>query len=710
MASNPIAGPSRNSAVGAFRLLWGLWIGMSLVYAAGYFRVAVLGGRYSQGVPLASLPVLQAVLIPFYVWRKQFRSAAEAMIRSAAAAVAVVAFGEAVFLKTAASFGGFGSSWDSDPLQIDYVLTILLFAGLAGGTALGMLRWRVLQRQQLAQAITRVSDSRWRNYVRSAVLWIASATTVVWLIEWLRSRVFSWQVSFLVWEISFGVVGLFLIAPIPIVSPPPAQTNRWKLTRRYSGFAALILIAIWAFLVMTLLSARNWFGAAVLFAFPYLCVLWIACLLWAWLYGWSAQFPTAASLSGNAPMSHHPPRLTESKIVGLTALGQIGALLAGLLATAPPAMGFHGIGCLSVYSSKPSEYWFWKGYKGISSEVSLADRIIIRPTVDSSVCLSIPSEGMDDPKSIEQGYLNAACSWFGLIDAEQWESERTRQIRKELLRLLGRDFSSYDELRSWWEQNRESLVWSSEDQLLEIDKTDIWNLENPYAYRQQHPHMGCSSVAEEVRGLGPQWLSGRGYGLDPAPADRGAVLHDREARLLGLKFYVANSIEILTGERQRRVRQFLRNMTGSDFETEDEWRKALDRIRPTNPWQMSPIEAQDWVSLIHRTRNTTREPITLAGLQKRTGLNYANLEDFVPWLENPENTRLRDWEKASAMIGDLCLDDNGQIHCPIGTLAILKQLTGNTFDSPEQWVQWWHDNRAKVVLSGDGRTLVTKLE
>jgi len=101
---------------------------MSLVYAAGYFRVAVLGGRYSQGVLLASLPVLQAIWIPAYVWRKEFRTAAEAMIRSAAAAVAIAAIGEAVFLMTAAAFGGFRSYWDSDRLYSDYVLTVLLLS------------------------------------------------------------------------------------------------------------------------------------------------------------------------------------------------------------------------------------------------------------------------------------------------------------------------------------------------------------------------------------------------------------------------------------------------------------------------------------------------------------------------------------------------------------------------------------------------------
>ena len=707
--SNSAAATSRNSTVGALRLLWALWIGMSLVYAAGYFRVAVLGGRYSQGVLLASLPVLQAIWIPAYVWRKEFRTAAEAMIRSAAAAVAIAAIGEAVFQMTAAAFGGFRSYWDSDRLYSDYVLTVLLFAGLATGPALGILRWRVLQRQRRVQTNPRISDSRWSKYLRSAVLWIASATVFVWLIEWFRSRVFSWQTSFLVWEVSLGIMGLVLIAPIPIISPLPAQTTRWKATRRYSGFAGLVIAAIWGFLFFRGIAARSYFVILVIGAFPFLCVFWIACFFWASLYVWSTQFPPAASLSPNMPPSYRSARLTEWKIVGLTALGLIGALLAGLLATAPPALGFRGIGCLKVYPSKASEYWFWKGYKGTSSEVSIDDRIIIRPTVDYSACVSIPTQGMNDPPSIEWGYHYAARSWFWLIDPEQWESDRTRQIRNELARLLRRDFSSYDELRSWWEVNSDSLVWSSEYQLLETPETDQWNLANPYVYRQQHPGVG-PSVVEEVRELGPQWLWGYGYGLDPAPGNRGAVLNDREARLQGLKLYVDDSIEILTGERKRRTREFLRNMTGRDFETEDEWRKALDQIRLTNPWRMSPIEAQDWASLIHRTKNTTREGNTLAGLQERTGLNYTNLEDFVPWLENPENTRASDWEKASAMIGDLCINDNGQIHCPIRTLAILKELTANTFDSPQQWVNWWHDNRANVVLSRDGRTLRSERE
>ena len=718
MVSNPIAGASRKSAVSAFRAVCGFWLGMSIVYLVGYLHVAVLGGRYGQGLLLASLPILQAIWISAYVWLKEFRSETEAMIRSAAGAAALAGISEGLFLLTARFFGGFRSSWDSDRLQLSYVLTVLLLSGLAGGTALGILRWRVLQGQQRLQATARISDSWWGNYLRSAVLWIASATVFAWLTEWLCLHLFSSsQGNFPYWGILFvlfGAAGLLLIAPIPVVSPPLTDTDRRKLTWKYSKFAALVLVAIWGFLVMIGISARNFFVVFVIEAAPYLFLLWVACFFWAFLYGWSAQFPAAASLSEHAPVSRRPARVAELTIISFTALGQIGALLAGLLATAPVSLGVHGIGCLNVYSSMPSEYWFWQGYKGISSEVTIENRIVFRPAADSSACVSTPTQGMNDPPSVEVGYLSAARAWFWLIDPEQWASDRTSQFRREIARLLGRDFSSYDELRSWWEQNSGSLVWSAQDQLLEVHKVDQWGLASPYTYHQQHPG-ARRSVVEQVRERGPQWFGASGP--DPVPSATGRDFDDQflspafdlEARLRGLKLYLADSMEVLTGERQRRTREFLRNITERDFATENEWQNALDQIRSTNPWQMSLFEAQDWVSLIRKNRNTIREAGTLAGLQKKTGLNYASLEDFVPWLENPENTRAQDWEKASAMINDLCLDDRGyQYHCPLRTLATLKELTGKTFDSTKEWVRWWQDNRANLVLSEDGRRLVTK--
>ena len=47
-----------------------------------------IGEHNGFGVLLASLPMLEAVFIPVYVWQTQLQSQIEAMIRGASAAVA----------------------------------------------------------------------------------------------------------------------------------------------------------------------------------------------------------------------------------------------------------------------------------------------------------------------------------------------------------------------------------------------------------------------------------------------------------------------------------------------------------------------------------------------------------------------------------------------------------------------------------------------
>jgi hypothetical protein len=41
-------------------------------------------------------------------------------------------------------------------------------------------------------------------------------------------------------------------------------------------------------------------------------------------------------------------------------------------------------------------------------------------------------------------------------------------------------------------------------------------------------------------------------------------------------------------------------------------------------------------------------------------------------------------------------------------LARLRLLTTESFETPEQWLLWWVRNRDALVLSGDGRRLLTE--
>jgi len=177
-----IASPTRGSALSSYRLLWGLWIALSLIQVALYFQVAMSPARIPQGLLFASALLLQAIGIPLYASRKEFTSHAQAVIRSAAAAATFDGLAISILALTGNRFGTIASPGGLDPLQTGYIATILLLSGLAGGTALGILRWRILQAQPV-QPVAQPLDSRWRLYLRSAVLWTAAVTVYCWVIR-----------------------------------------------------------------------------------------------------------------------------------------------------------------------------------------------------------------------------------------------------------------------------------------------------------------------------------------------------------------------------------------------------------------------------------------------------------------------------------------------------------------------------------------------
>src|SRR5258708_1457709 len=119
---------------------------------------------------------------------------------------------------------------------------------------------------------------------------------------------------------------------------------------------------------------------------------------------------------------------------------------------------------------------------------------------------------LQDPKQLTLGYTEAARSWYWLIDPDEWESTRTKEIRLELARLLGRDFSSYAELKEWWERNNQHLFWSGTDERLEVREPSVQDLANPYAYHLKHP-IALGSAVEYIRqqphALDPESATGK---------------------------------------------------------------------------------------------------------------------------------------------------------------------------------------------------------
>lgn len=618
------------------------WLLLGFVYSGGYFHVATLDSRLLPGLVLASLPLIQAILIPAYVSRQTFVDAKQAIIRTAAAAVAFAGLAQNAYGLTKGFFSSPRAVWDYGLLAPGYVWTILILAGLAGGMALGTLRWR-MQRTQQQASTPQPTLSRWHLYFHSAILWIATQALWFWLME-MQRRLFPPDGS----QVLLSIAGSLLIAPLPIFFLPRKETSRWILALRYSALSAMVVVACFMLLVVAVVVAHIPNGIILWAGFPLpLVMAWILCLPWVFLYLWSTPLPRRPNVSQN--LSAVAPLVFPADwvIVSLSMLALLATWPAGLFATSPVWLGWNGVGCAQSYSSQPYEYWFWKGYKGVSREVLNEDPIIFRPAVNPNFCITVPEQKLRDRESIDRGYRLAARTWIYLIDPDQWESESTRVKRDGVARLIGHDFSSYEELTAWWEQNSEFLTWSDENHWLEIRKTD-WQIAHPNAWSLPPDE----SVVERLRDQGPAWFYWSDFQVND-PGLFGSAILDREARLRGLKLFVSDSIEVLTGDRQRRTREYLLRLTGKEYTTEDEWYDALHAI-PFN----DPRYNESW--------------------------------------------------KATGMVADLCLRGQSGIHCPAAALKLLKELTGNPFDSPQQWVQWWHNNARRIELSLDGRTLLTR--
>lgn len=697
---------SRGELQHSFRAVWLLWIVFSFLSFSAYYFVAEFGAHQAYGLLLASVILLQSIVVPWHISRARFASRTEAIVRIIALAIAFSGL-PAFLLLALARFRPIGLDYNYAGLQVGYICLILLLAGVTNGMFLAMPRWRFTM-QSFPYTGPKLSAPSWWRWPKSAILWIAAVTSCAWIVaacSGIRAA------DALAYAAIFALPGILLIAPISAISPADSHATLrqrvWKYARS-SLFVVLILFGgyfLLASIVATPLILIYLVGYAV-YGVP---LLWIPCLIWAFLSGLAETPPPQASqtigLQTPSPLPPFRPLVTW-KFVFIAFIAQLVVLPLALLATSPASLGFSGIGCASAYSTTPAEYWFWQAYKGVRSLSRSSGRVVFRPATDSKVCVVINGtflSSWNDPKQISRGYAQAARSWYWLIDPDDWNSARSKEIRLELALLLGRNFSSYAELQDWWNQNNARLVWSGSDEFLEVHELTSTEAAHSYAYHQEHPPTTPSTV-ETFRVhpnlAGTEEASGK---VDDLTGTFHAALFDREARLRGLKLAASDDVDVLNGERERKARAFLESIAGREFATKSEWENFFVG-NPPPPWTMNRSSAQEWIALIgvygktapYRTRYVEK-------LRELTGLSYATPEDYVYWLQNPQNTRQDDWLRARDLVGDL--PGTNPRATMNQAMSSLKLITNQSFDSPESWIRWWQANHEKLVLSPDGSKL-----
>jgi hypothetical protein len=162
--------------------------------------------------------------------------------------------------------------------------------------------------------------------------------------------------------------------------------------------------------------------------------------------------------------------LAASRLASSFAIGVVGTLLcaaatSGAQATATTAP------CREERQFTASDYWFWHAYLGVE-QTSRGGVVRGHLKLDPGVCFTIAESEL--AKSVEHsfGVKRAVAEWLIRLtrDRDRWTSDEAMFSRRPIERLIGREFGSYAELRRWWEQNRDYLVWSDAAGHLVIDE------------------------------------------------------------------------------------------------------------------------------------------------------------------------------------------------------------------------------------------------
>jgi hypothetical protein len=279
----------------------------------------------------------------------------------------------------------------------------------------------------------------------------------------------------------------------------------------------------------------------------------------------------------------------ESMIVALClgAISASGAAVSAGMSSAQPK-------CQETRSFTAERYWFWHAYLGVTAVVDndavRRGRLVFKP----SICFQVDRESLEDELARTHGYKEAFQEWLKRIpgDSAQWpeDNEEAMVARRPLQNIAGREFAAPRDVKQWWIENHDYLVWSGEaghlvvDESAKRDKTPVakqvpevsaieyWSFAASGALRDSFEKDGFLYMTAWIPPEGEQEFRTKKSGLA-----------DRHAKLAGFRHALA--VLVLDGVAIKQIRgpalekrmERLRDLTALPFQNREQWISWFER-------------------------------------------------------------------------------------------------------------------------------------
>jgi hypothetical protein len=373
-------------------------------------------------------------------------------------------------------------------------------------------------------------------------------------------------------------------------------------------------------------------------------------------------------------------------------------LTASLLATSPDHMGWRGIGCTVYQPMQAEEYWFWDGYKGFAKRFESDGVTSGALAVDPKVCFSVPKSEQAYALSRTRGYVQAVDTWISLLDDDDWDTARGREIRAALERFVPTQ-PTFSDLDRWWRENRPYVGSTGSGRTLIVDAAAKAKDAPVDRDRREPP----ASAVEQIVGTPPGFACNTGTAGTPdsdglsCKVVRGVEfvrvrvfvnkLRDRESTQKALFRLASRNIDRLSGKHSRDVHARLRALTKQDFATNAEWRAWISSKDIQLRFRVHPNSAAYWIKRLDGGRFPD-DLKRFQTLRTATGQRFETADAYIRWLSDPDhiahapNPQEAQWWLVYLKAIRPRLEKDPDVRRP------LEQLTGEQYDDAGDYVRW----------------------